>query len=89
MRTLFLLLLVLLAIASPLFAEPAENASYEAKLAALPKPAELVTTDPAGWKQINGNSENSAWSLVDVAEPAIQKGLSQIETKKAGSIVTT
>jgi len=74
-------LLLLLVIASPVFAEPAENAAYEAQLAALPKPADLVATDPAGWKQINGNGENSAWSVVDVAEMPFKQAI-QIETKK-------
>ena len=79
MRNLFLLLL--LAFVSPVFAETAENASYEAKLAALPKPADVVTTDPADWKQINGNGENSTWSIVDVAEMPFKKAI-RIETKK-------
>jgi hypothetical protein len=81
MRNFFLLLLLLLAIVSPVFAEPVENASYEAKLAALPKPADLVTTDAAGRKQINGSGENSAWSIVDVAEMPFKTAF-QIETKK-------
>ena len=78
MRSILFLLLVL---ALPVFAGPAENPAYEAKLAALPKPVELVTTDPAGWKQINGSSENSAASVVEVTGAPFQKAF-QIETKK-------
>lgn len=76
---LWVLLLTLVAAISA-WAEPAENAEFEAKIAALPKPKEVVSRDVSGWRQVNGK-ENSAFAVVDVQGMPFNKAI-QIESKK-------
>ena len=80
-ETITILCATLLGLSTVSLAQTAENPKFEEILAKLPKPTEVVSSQPSDWRLKNGKPDVGVFSIVDVEGMPFKKAI-RMESKK-------